>query len=98
MNNKYFYGVDFNKMHLYCKIKSLFIYHEIVKRYKINFNFDKEYLVIVDYRLDKTIDIIVDDLKGFKKTINLKYDEVEFNYFFENLEEQEKVFYDELPF
>lgn len=96
--NKYFYGVDYKKIHLYCKLKSLSTYHEVAKKYQINFDFDKEYLIVCDYRIDKTVDIVVEDFRGNKKTINLKYDDIDFIYFFENLVEQEKIYEDELPF
>lgn len=95
--NKYYYGVDYKLIRLFCKIKDVTTYYEIQSILKAKFDYTQYYQVLVD---DKENEIVEIEVFSNNKLVRLKidYQFIDFGYFFENLEEQEKKEYEELPF
>jgi hypothetical protein len=92
MTNNYFYGVDYLKMKLFCRIKSIESYYELQKYLKVKFDWELSYEVLIDYRADLTVVFEVLNTDDELIKIKVNYHFIYFFYFFENMEEQEKVY------
>ncbi|MDD4076850.1 MAG: hypothetical protein PHT03_02605 [Bacilli bacterium] len=101
MVNTYFYGIDFKKIRLYCKVKLDKIYDEKASyreflNVNLNIDYDKFYEVISIDLCEQLVRIEVDYKKyknGIKDEdrikITLRFENVEFAYFFEDTKKEE---------
>lgn len=99
MDNRYFYGVDYKKMHLFCKIKDVSSYYLFQRDFYKKFDYNKYYEVLLDNREEKEIliEVFCEEDNSYCRVF-VSYDYINFYYFFDNLDEPKKEFYDDLPF
>ena len=94
--NNYFYGVDFKKLKLYCKLKGVNEYYQIQAKVKRDFDYKKSYEVLFDYREDEQVEIEILTQYDKLERLIINYSSIDFFYFFENMEEQEKVYLNDI--